>query len=82
MRTVIKVERANCCAFNNFLNRELASLSGVYGINIDNYRNEVTVDHTDEVNFTEIFEKLKENGYNPIDEGKYEKPDYNGLFQE
>ena len=87
MRTVIKVERVNCCVFNNSLNREIASLGGVYGVNIDNYKNEVTIDHTDEVNFSEIFSKLKENGYNPLDEGKYEKTDYNkidynGLFQE
>ncbi len=87
MRTVIKVERTNCCVFNNSLNREIASLGGVYGVNIDNYKNEVTIDHTDEVNFSEIFSKLKENGYNPLDEGKYEKTDYSkidysGLFQE
>ena len=87
MRTVIKVERVNCCVFNNSLNREIASLGGVYGVNIDNYKNEVTIDHTDEVNFSEIFSKLKENGYNPLDEGKYEKTDYSkidysGLFQE
>lgn len=87
MRTVIKVERTNCCVFNNSLNRDIASLGGVYGVNIDNYRNEVTVDHTDEVDFSEIFLKLKENGYSPLDEGKYGKPGYsktyyNGLFQE
>lgn len=87
MRTIIKVERANCCVFNNSLNREIASLGGVYAVNVDNYRNEITVDHTDEVNFSEIFTKLKENGYNPLDEGKYgngdsSKTDYDGLFQE
>ncbi len=87
MRTVIKVERTNCCVFNNSLNRDIASLGGVYGVNIDNYRNEVTVDHTDEVDFSEIFLKLKENGYSPLDEGKYRKTGYsrtyyNGLFQE
>lgn len=87
MRTVIKVERTNCCVFNNSLNRDIASLGGVYGVNIDNYRNEVTVDHTDEVDFSEIFLKLKENGYSPLDEGKYGKTGYsktyyNGLFQE
>jgi len=87
MRTAIKVERTNCCVFNNSLNRDIASLGGVYGVNIDNYRNEVTVDHTDEVDFSEIFLKLKENGYNPLDEGKYgkagySKTDYDGLFQE
>lgn len=87
MRTLIKVERTNCCVFNNSLNRDIASLGGVYGVNIDNYKNEVTVDHTDEVDFSEIFTKLKENGYNPLDEGKYGKPDYSktdysGLFQE
>jgi len=49
--------------FNNSINREIASLNGVYGVNVDNYRNEVTVDHTNEVNIKDIADKLEQNGY-------------------
>lgn len=66
MRAVIKVDRTNCCIFNNSLNREISELNGVYGVNIDNYKNEVIVDYTDEVNIDEIYSKLKENGYSVI----------------
>ena len=87
MRTIIRVERANCCVFNNSINREIASINGVYAVNVDNYKNEVTIDHTDEVNFPELFAKLRESGYNPLEEEKYLKNNYNereydGLFQE
>ena len=66
MRAVIKVDRTNCCIFNNSLNREISELNGVYGVNIDNYKNEVIVDYTDEVNINEIYSKLQENGYSVI----------------
>lgn len=87
MRTIIRVERANCCVFNNSINREIASINGVYAVNVDNYKNEVIIDHTDEVNFPELFAKLRESGYNPLEEEKYLKNNYNerdydGLFQE
>jgi len=79
MRTVIQVERANCCAFNNSLNREIAALNGVYAVNIDNYKNEVTIDHTDEVSFEEIYAKLEHSGYTPLGDRSREKTDYSTL---
>jgi len=79
MRTVIQVERANCCVFNNSLNREIAVLNGVYAVNIDNYKNEVTIDHTDEVSFEEIYTKLEESGYTPLGDRSIEKTDYSTL---
>ncbi len=63
MRTVLKLDKTACCVFNNSINREIASLNGVYGVNVDNYRNEVTVDHTNEVSVKDIADKLEQNGY-------------------
>ena len=68
MRQVIKVEKAQCCVFNNHINREIASLNGVYSVNMDNYKNEITIDHTTEVSFEMIAKKLEENGYKVISE--------------
>lgn len=79
MRTVIQVERADCCVFNNSLNREIAALNGVYAVNIDNYKNEVTIDHTDEVSFEEIYAKLEDSGYTPLGGRNREKTDYSTL---
>lgn len=49
--------------FNNSLNREIASINGVYGVNVDNYKNEVTIDHTNDVSFDEIVARLEESQY-------------------
>ncbi len=68
MRQVIKVERAQCCVFNNQINRELASMNGVYGVFVDNYKNQITIDHTNEVTIEMIHQKLEENGYNVVGE--------------
>jgi len=76
MRAVIKVDRTNCCIFNNSLNREISELNGVYGVNIDNYKNEVIVDYTDEVNIDEIYSKLQENGYSVIPGQFFGNTDY------
>ncbi|NTU94697.1 MAG: class I SAM-dependent methyltransferase, partial [Bacteroidales bacterium] len=76
MRAVIKVDRTNCCIFNNSLNREISDLNGVYGVNIDNYKNEVIVDYTDEVNIDEIILKLKENGYTALPGQFFGNTDY------
>ncbi len=76
MRTIIKVERASCCVFNNSINREIASISGVYGVNIDNYKNEVIIDHTIEVSFEEIVTKLEENDYKVLPGQLPEQTDY------
>ena len=68
MRQVIKVEKAQCCVFNNQINREIASLNGVYGVNVNNYKNEITIDHTTEVTFEMITKKIEENGYKVVSE--------------
>jgi 2-polyprenyl-3-methyl-5-hydroxy-6-metoxy-1,4-benzoquinol methylase/copper chaperone CopZ len=87
MRQLIKVEKAQCCVFNNHINREIASLNGVYGVNVNNYKNEITIDHTTEVSFEMIAQKLEENGYKVIDEvenlnstEKIEQPEINDPF--
>lgn len=79
MRTIIKVERASCCVFNNSINREIASINGVYGVNIDNYKNEITIDHTHEVSFKEIVTKLEENDYRVLTGQIPEQTDYSNF---
>lgn len=81
MRQVIKVEKAQCCVFNNQINREIASLNGVYSVNVDNYKNEITIDHTTEVSFEMIAKKLEENGYKVIRE-RERTHDSNNMNQE
>ena len=81
MRQVIKVEKAQCCVFNNQINREIASLNGVYSVNVDNYKNEITIDHTTEVTFEMIAKKLEENGYKVIS-GRERTHDSNNVNQE
>jgi len=76
MRTIIKVERAACCTFNNSMSREIASITGVYGVNIDNYKNEITIDHTSEVSFEEVVAKLEENDYKVLPGQIPEQKDY------
>ena len=76
MRTIIKVERAACCTFNNLLNREIASINGVYGVNIDNFKKEVTIDHTNDVSFEHIVAKLEENQYKVLPGQVPQKMDY------
>jgi hypothetical protein len=79
MRTILKVNRAACCVLNNSLNRELAAINGVYGVMVDNYKNEVTIDHTNEVSFREIEEKLEENDYQLLPGQIPEKKDYSNM---
>ncbi len=76
MRTIIKVEKANCCVFGNSLNREISSLNGVYSIMVDNFKNEITIDHTNEVQYQDIKIKLEENGYTVLPGQKPEELDY------
>ncbi len=79
MRTVIKVERASCCVFNNSINREIASITGVYGVDIDNYKNEIIIDHTSEVSFDEVVAKLEENDYKVLPGQIPQQTDYSNL---
>lgn len=62
--------------FNNVLNREIASINGVYGVNVDNYKNQVTIDHTSDVSFDEIVARLEENQYKVLPGQIPHKRDY------
>lgn len=79
MRTIVKVKRGACCVFNNSLNRELAAINGVYGVNVDNYKNEITIDHTSDLDYDQFVLTLTENGYEVLPGQEPQKTDYSNF---
>ena len=63
MKTSISVESISCSHCCNFIHKELGVLQGVFGVNVDIAKGEVTVEHTEEVKREELVAKLTELGY-------------------
>jgi copper chaperone CopZ len=70
MYSTFEVDGEKCLVCNNGVMNELGKLQGVFGAEIDFYKNQVVVAHTDEVTREEISQKLKDLGFNEIKENQ------------
>ncbi|MBP1637635.1 MAG: hypothetical protein H6Q18_424 [Bacteroidetes bacterium] len=60
MYSTFNVNKDSCLACNNQVLKQLGSLQGVFGADIDRIRGEIVVTHTDEVN-REMIQKTLNN---------------------
>ena len=63
MKTTIKVINIKCGGCANSIHKSLATLTGVFGVNVDIESGAITVEHTDEVTRENIAAKLLSMGY-------------------
>lgn len=63
MISVIKFSNITCVGCDNATLKELSSLRGVFGAQVNWERNSIEVKHTDEINKSEIENKLRAIGY-------------------
>ncbi len=68
MRSIIKIKKQACCVLQNPLNVTIMSLPGVYGVNADLFKGEVTIDHTGETKDPEFAEAIISAGFEPLDQ--------------
>ena len=63
MKTTIKVENIRCGGCSNSIHKALASVTGIFGVEVDIANSTITVEHTDEVSRKQITDKLLSLGY-------------------
>jgi copper chaperone CopZ len=63
MYSTFLVVESECSACTNVTLKDLGTLRGVFGAEVDRISGEVVVSHTDEINRNEIEKKLVELGY-------------------
>lgn len=63
MRTIIKIKTQQCCVLNNPLQRDLAQVPGVFGINADMFAGIITIDHTNETDLELLNKTVINSGY-------------------
>lgn len=63
MKTTIIVDNIRCGGCSNSIHKSLASLTGVFGVEVNIPKSTITVDHTDEVSREDIARKLLSMGY-------------------
>ncbi len=78
MYSTFLVIDSECAACTNITLKDLGSLRGVFGAEVDRISGEVVVSHTDEINRDEIEMKLVELGYkiqkNNFEDISYDDP--------
>ena len=64
MKTTVHIEnKVTCQGCLNWIHKKLAGIKGVYGVKVDVDKNEITIEHTDEVEMAQLMEKLDQMGY-------------------
>ncbi len=63
MYSTFYISEESCLSCNNKVLKTLGSLQGVFGAEIDRIKGKIEVNHTDEVNRTQIEEILKSEGF-------------------
>lgn len=63
MKTTLEMQNVMICGCRNSIHKGLASLTGVFGVEVDPAHDRITVEHTDEVTPAQLADKLREMGY-------------------
>lgn len=66
MYSTFYVTKSECIVCNNEVLKQLGTLRGVFGAEMDRIKGKVDVNHTDEISREEIRVKLEELGWNEI----------------
>jgi len=75
MYSTFEISKSQCMTCNNEVLKQLGTLRGVFGAEIETIDGRITVNHTDEISRAEIAFKLEELGWK-IAEGKQDAPAY------
>jgi len=68
MYSTFNVSGSNCLACNNEVLKKLGTLQGVFGAEVDRLKDQIVVNHTDEVTRQQIAKMLSELGFNEMKE--------------
>ena len=68
MKTVIRIKTQQCCILNNPLQREIAQIPGVFGVNADMFAGIISVDHTNETDLEQLYKSVTNSGYELIED--------------
>jgi copper chaperone CopZ len=75
MYNTFKVSSSGCISCNNEVLKELGTLQGVFGAEIDRLEGLITVSHTDEVTRKKIAETLNKLGLPEIENDDFSNTD-------
>lgn len=76
MYSTFYIAKSDCMTCNNKVLKSLGNLRGIFGAEIETIDGKITVNHTDEITRSEIADRLKELGWNTIDESDDDQPGY------
>lgn len=76
MYSTFYIAKSDCMTCNNKVLKSLGNLRGIFGAEIETIDGKITVNHTDEISRSEIADRLKELGWNTIDESDDDRPAY------
>jgi copper chaperone CopZ len=76
MYSTFQISEAECASCTNKTLKNLGTLQGVFGAEIDRIGGKIEVSHTDEISREEIAEALNKEGYQLIENGKETPVDY------
>lgn len=68
MYSTFKITEAECASCTNKTLKNLGTLQGVFGAEIDRIAGKIDVSHTDEISREQILEALKQEGYQIMEE--------------
>lgn len=77
MYSTFKISESECASCTNKTLKNLGTLQGVFGAEIDRISGKINVSHTDEISRLQIIEALKKEGYEIIEpelEIDYDEP--------
>ncbi len=67
MYSTFEISKSQCMTCNNEVLKQLGSLRGVFGAEIETIDGRITVNHTDEITRAQIATKLDELGWKIVD---------------
>jgi len=76
MYSTFQVSKSQCMTCNNEVLKQLGTLRGVFGAEMDRIDGSIVVNHTDEISREEIGSKLDELGWKELERGNQEEVPY------
>lgn len=76
MHSTFQVSTSQCMTCNNEVLKQLGTLRGVFGAEMDRIDGSIVVNHTDEISREEIGSKLDELGWKELESGNQKEVPY------